>query len=157
MHKIIAKMKEMGASLSFATAGGGHELVNRIIAENRASEALCHATTLYSKESVDDFIDSTPEKYVSAPVALELALESSMRNLKRFGPEKKVVIVAVGVTATMAYEGQREDRINQAFVAILVDSTVGITNEYQIVFTTKTRAEQEQELGDFITDKLVNL
>ena len=150
-------MKALGASISFATAGGGHTLVDEIIASSKASDALCHSVTLYSKESIDDFIDTTPEKYVASYVALELATESAMRNLKRFGPDQKVVVVAVGITATMAYEGQREDRVNQAYVAIMVDASVGITHEFHVVFKTSTREEQEKELREFITEEIDKL
>jgi nicotinic acid mononucleotide adenylyltransferase len=106
----------------FAITGGGSRFISDFLEVGGGSDTVVGVNIPYNQSMVEEFIDESPEKFVSEETALLLANTSMWKAYKV--AEGKAF--GLGVTASLSKTGnEREDREHQIFiVGMRYDKTV---------------------------------
>lgn len=132
-----------GRKFSLAITGGGTDVIPMLLRNGGMSKVFMGAEIPYSEEALNNITDYKHfgDKAVSKCVADTLA---------SFVWDKYSADFGVGVTASLYSDGQREGRINQAYLSIV---TTEEDYENHLVFTDgslRNRLSQETYLAHFI-------
>jgi len=126
---------------SLYITGGGTGVIPLLLDKGGASKYLYDIQVPYNCEAVDELIGRQP-KYCSEDVARKLAFaayNNMLYDRVNFG---------IGVTASLRKSNEREGRENLGYVCV-VDND-GVFMYKKLIFTQKTRKEQEDALTNFL-------
>lgn len=147
-----------GKTFAVAMTGGGTDAIPSLLRYGGMSKVFLGAEVPYSEDSLNEITDHKyhGDKAVSQNVATTLASYMWSKYNANFG---------VGVTSSLYYEGQREERVNQAYLSI-----VTIEEDYHnhLVFNSLStsilngldtnlshRTVQEELLSKFIVANII--
>ena len=126
------------AKLGLIVTGGGSRIISNILCKGGASKFFQFAEVPYAREFVDAAIGQSPSaKYCSANTARELAQAAYLKMIKC--AELDGLVMGIGITATLGYEGQREGRTNEFHIAIYTKEHVSV-NTY-VLFGNRDHQE----------------
>jgi nicotinic acid mononucleotide adenylyltransferase/nicotinamide mononucleotide (NMN) deamidase PncC len=118
-------LSESNAKLGLIVTGGGSRIISNILCKGGASKFFQFAEVPYAREFVDASIGQSPSsKYCSVETARELAQAAYLKMTKC--AELDGLVMGVGITATLGYEGQREGRVNEVHIAIYTKECVSV-------------------------------
>lgn len=137
----IVEIKNSGKRISIVATGGGSRFLYEFTKDGGASKVLVNFDFPYSCEEVSKYIESGNEKikYNSEKTARRLAVASYYKHKCDF---------AIGITASLYVEGQREGRENCAYMAIYNEEIVYVKK----IFLNGSRYNQEFALSDYIIE-----
>lgn len=136
------RLKNYGCSVYVNFTGGGSKFLSDLMVEG-CSSYFCGASVEYdSNLFVQKF--GEVDKFVSKETAKLMAQEAFDKIQNKTRP------IGIGITAKMAYDGQREGRVN-SFCVCFKGRTV-FTED--ITFDSSNREEQEEELSVIVLDIL---
>ena len=117
MSSLTHNLNKNNANLFLCLAGGGSVLLQDIMCEG-CSSYFYGATVAYNR---DVFVDNfgSVDKFVSKTASILMA-KKAVENFK----EESKHNIGVGITATMSYTGQREDRLNRFFITVIGEKTI---------------------------------
>lgn len=154
--ELVNKLAEEKVKLYMIITGGGTGAITRLLENGGASSFFVGAEVPYSY-TIDN--EPTPDKFCSKEYA-ELLCQKSLYNIgKYFQRPKDITIsdllirlleykfIGVGVTASlMKNEGERPERVNEAFITINFKTYHMTYDKTQL----RTRLFQEDELSNDI-------
>lgn len=140
---IYNSIKNNNKFVAVVMTGGGSLFVSNLLKNGGASRVFLFADMLYSMESVDDYIGTKPEKYVSESTTVAMLNKLKEKVVKQMGVDAdKVLCVAVNAVLTSGSD-QRSGRENKSFISIS-DATDNFATSVVIKYDPKkTREEQE--------------
>lgn len=159
-EKLAEFIHSKGHKGVIAITGGGSGAINELLRYGGGSATLLEAIVPYSKKSLEDFIDDNVDKFVSIKTALKLAVAAEYR-AKILGDDNSF---GLGVTSKlMKREGEREGRVNEAYIAL--DTDVGDESfcmYLHYVFnkdlaSESTRTGQEKVLSRLVLEMIARL
>ena len=133
----VEKIHETEQQIVLAIAGAGHSAIGWLLNVPGASRTVLEAIIPYSRESMHNLLNYTPEKSVSQQTAWDMAL-ASYRKAK----EQTKFPIGIGCTATIStVEPKRgEHRV------VLATWTPKTTTTYSITLIKGARTRAEEEL-----------
>lgn len=134
---IIPKNKK----IRLVTLGCGSELVNSLMGEG-SSDWLHSIHILYAKEATENVSTTNTSKFTT--------LERLEDVKNSFKPVEDVITVFV--TATLSYEGQRDNRVNQ--VIFLFEGEGVYCSHTKFLDNTLSRDEQELQIVEVVRNHL---
>jgi nicotinic acid mononucleotide adenylyltransferase len=132
-------LTDSNVKLGLIITGGGSRIISNILCKGGASKFFQFAEVPYAREFVDSVIGQPPSsKYCSVATARELAQAAYFKMINN--AELDGLVMGVGITATLGYEGQREGRTNEFHVAIYTKECVSV-NTYILIGTDRDGQE----------------
>jgi len=156
--EIIKRLNANPVPFYAIITGGGTSFISEYLKVTGGSSTFIGAEVPYAMEMVDNLLFEPPQRYCSKAAALALSKKAheKARQLNPVGDRinKYAALgsIGIGVTCSLAYEGQREGRKNRIFVAIDGNkSTYCLEAEFR---PGSTREEQENQAARVILDCL---
>lgn len=152
--KIQDKINKINATKHKAyvvITGGGSSFVGDFLSFGGGSNTLIECIVPYATDSLSDFLGFVPEKFCCPDTARKMATQAFFKIKDKVGEE---FAIGIGCTASLTYDGERENRVHKFFVA-LQTSKKTLTVEVEIFKDAcSSRAEQESLVSSIVLECL---
>lgn len=160
INQKVNKIINSGFSAGLVITGGGCGVIGTLLKNGGGSNFLKFGYVPYSRESLSAYIYQFLDDPIKRSVCEECVnVISEIAYLDVLGDELEInfntdrnKIIGVGCSAKLISNGEREGREHKAYVGICSESRKEI---YEFSPTAKTRFEQEEELEEFILNKII--
>lgn len=112
----IGRFVNAGTKLIIVYTGGGQNFVSSILSAGGASNYLTSAYCPYGMKESSEFIGEVPHKFTSEYMSYKMAVAAT---LKLNYLDAAWTKLAVAITATLYKEGERAERVNEAYITVL--------------------------------------
>lgn len=139
-HTMLERIQAIHQSeirIMLVLAGAGTEALHWLHCVAGSSRTVLEARDCYSTTSFDDFISTTPSRYVSENSALALARAAYQRAQTLHDG----TVIGVGSTATIATHRQKKGAHHQH---VAVTTALGTKHYHLVLAKGRTRAEEER-------------
>ena len=115
MNKYLELIEKIHASpfrLTFVSSGGGTNAISELLKVPGASNTVLESYIPYSKESMNTFLNKTPDQYCSLETCLSMAANAFKKSKEIDQRTKTRYLLGIAITANLAttYEKKGEHR-----------------------------------------------
>lgn len=141
--KLVEKIHQTPHKAVIAATGGGSEAIGELLKYGGGSNTLLEAIVPYHQEAFNQFVKGKPDKYCSPGAARDLAMASFQRAINLTTIKDVETLIGIGVTCSLAKDGERQGRTHRAYVAV---QTYNMTRNYDIPFDGSLSRVDEEEI-----------
>ena len=111
----VADVNDTPYKVFIALTGGGQSFIHNFMQHSGASKTIAGAYIPYHQNLLHEFIDRIPKKYCSEQTAANMAVASYKKC--KLAVDNKNHAIGIGVTCTLATDGEREGREHNVYIA----------------------------------------
>ena len=148
---IVKKIHSSPYKLVFVSSGGGTNAISSLLEVPGASNTVLESYIPYSKESMNEFLNSKPDHYCSLDTCLSMAANAFKKSRSISSKTKSKYLLGIAITANLAttYEKKGDHKF---FIVVQTDSYT----KYLECFIDKGKRTREEE-EELITGCVINL
>lgn len=144
-RKFIQKINASNYKFIIAVTGGGTAAIGELLKYGGGSSTLIEAIVPYSPQSLQNFIGTKPEKYVSSKTARLMAMASFQKAIKLNHVKN---IFGIGVTCSLKKKDERLNRKHEIYIAVQ-------TSQYTSVYNLLLTIDRKRQLEEKIVSELI--
>ena len=149
--EIVKSIHNSKYKITFVSSGGGTNAISSLLEVPGASNTILESYIPYSKESMDKFLNKTPDHYCSLDTCLSMAANAYKKSLEISDKTKSKYLLGLAITANLAttYEKKGDHKF---FIVIQADDYT----EYLECYLEKGKRSRNEE-EELITECAISL
>ena len=100
--EIVKSIHNSKYKITFVSSGGGTNAISSLLEVPGASNTILESYIPYSKESMDKFLNKTPDHYCSLDTCLSMAANAYKKSLEISDKTKSKYLLGLAITANLA-------------------------------------------------------
>ena len=101
-QNIVEKIHASPFKLVIVSSGGGTNAISSLLQVPGASNTILESYIPYSKESMNEFLNSKPDKYCSLDTCLSMAANAYKKSRKIDPQSKSKYLLGISITANLS-------------------------------------------------------